>query len=78
MVFLNQGRRKLALLGFEEAAMSNTRETDNEGRVHVPMEGARAGETTGRVRIILVVSSVLAIVAMGLVVFAFVQPAVQS
>jgi hypothetical protein len=54
-----------------------TRPTDSEGHEHVPMEEARAGETTGRVRIILVVSSVLAFIALMIVVFAFVHPAVQ-
>ena len=58
--------------------MSHTHEIDREGHEHVPMEEARAGETTGRVRIILAVSSILAIVALGIVVFAFVHPAVQS
>jgi len=58
--------------------MAHSHEIDSEGHVHVPMEEARAGETTGRVRIILAVSSILAIVALGIVVFAFVHPAVQS
>jgi hypothetical protein len=57
--------------------MSYTQRTDQDGHEHVPMEEARAGETTGRVRIILAVSSILAIVALGIVVFAFVHPAVQ-
>ncbi|HVZ02207.1 MAG TPA: hypothetical protein VHA35_22060 [Dongiaceae bacterium] len=58
--------------------MPRTREIDREGHEHVPMQEARAGETTGRIRVILVVSLILAIVAMGLVVFAFVHPAAQS
>jgi len=57
--------------------MSRT-ETDSQGHTHLPMEEARAGETTGRIRIILAVSSILAIVAMGIVIFAFVHPAVPS
>jgi len=58
--------------------MSHTHEIDSEGHEHVPMEEARAGQTTGRVRIILAVSSILAIVALGFIVFAFVHPAVPS
>ena len=36
----------------------STHEIDSEGHEHIPMEEARAGETTGRIRIVLVVSSV--------------------
>jgi hypothetical protein len=56
--------------------MSQTDET--EVHKHVPMEKARAGETTGRIRIVLVVSSILAIVALGIVLIAYAHPAVQS
>jgi hypothetical protein len=56
--------------------MSHPDETDVHK--HVGMEKARAGETTGRVRIILAVSSILAIVALLIVLFAFVHPAAQS
>jgi anti-sigma-K factor RskA len=55
--------------------MSHTDETDVHK--HVTMEKARAGETTGRVRIILAVSSIVAIVALLLVVFFFAQPGAQ-
>ena len=58
--------------------MSYTEPTDREGHEHVPMERARAGETTGRVRIVLVVSSILAVVALGIVLISFLQPATQS
>lgn len=58
--------------------MSYTEPTDREGHEHVGMEKARAGETTGRVRIILVVSSILAIIALGIVVYAFAHPALPS
>jgi len=55
--------------------MSYSHPTDREGHEHVPVEEARSAETTGRVRIILAVSFILAIVALGLVVFAFAHPA---
>jgi hypothetical protein len=42
------------------------------------MQDARAGETTGRVRIVLVVSSLLAIVALGIVVYSFAHPAMPG
>jgi hypothetical protein len=61
-----------------EAMMSYTQPTDRKGHEHVAMEDARAGETTGRIRIVLVVSSILAIVALGIVLIAFVQPAMHS
>jgi hypothetical protein len=56
--------------------MSYTHPTDSEGHEHVTVREARSGEMTGRVRIILAVSSILAIIALGIVVFAFVHPAV--
>jgi hypothetical protein len=60
----------------QEAVMSYTRPTDSEGHEHVTVQEARSGEMTGRVRIILAVSSILAIVALGVVVFFFVHPVV--
>jgi hypothetical protein len=55
--------------------MSHTDETDVHK--HVPMEKARAGETTGRVRIILAVSSIVAIAALLIVLFFFAHPGAQ-
>ena len=56
----------------------STHQTDQDGHEHVPVEEARAGQTTGRVRIILAVSSILAILALGLVLAAYVHPAAPS
>ena len=56
--------------------MSQTDGTDAHN--HVPMEKARAGETTGRIRIVLVVSSILAILALGIVLIAYAHPTMQS
>lgn len=44
--------------------MSNT---DNEGRVHIDKEDARGGRTTGRLRWILGIGLVAAIIAMSVV-----------
>jgi hypothetical protein len=62
-------------LRVQEAAMSHTDETDVHK--HVPMEKARAGETSGRVRIVLAVSSIVAIVVLLIVVFWFAHPGAQ-
>ena len=39
----------------------------------LPEEKARAGRTSGHVRIILSVSTILAIIALGVVLFAFIR-----
>lgn len=51
--------------------------SQTEGHKTLPTEKARAGQETGRVRIILAVSFILAIVALGIVLFAFMQPGTQ-
>jgi hypothetical protein len=73
-----EGRRRPAPSCNQEAGMSRTHDIDSEGHEHVPMEEARAGETTGRIRIVLIVSSILAIVVLGIVLFTYVHPAAQS
>ena len=55
--------------------MSHTNETDVHK--HVPVEKARAAEKTGRVRVILGVSFVLAIIALGIVLYFFASPGAQ-
>lgn len=49
--------------------------TDSQGATHIEDENARAGETTGRVRWILVISTLIAIVAMSI---AWIVPALQE
>ncbi len=49
-----------------------------DGPKTLTTEKARAGQMTGHVRIILAVSSILAIVALLIVLFAFVHPAAQT
>jgi hypothetical protein len=60
----------------QEAAMSQIHEP--EVHKHISMEKARSGETTGRMRIVLIASSILAIVALGIVLVSFMHPAAQS
>jgi hypothetical protein len=57
--------------------MSYTEPTDRKGHEHVAIEKARAGEKTGRVRIILAVSILLAVVAMAVIIIAFAHPEAQ-
>jgi hypothetical protein len=44
---------------------------DTEGHMTVPVEDARAAETTGHVRIILAVSFALAVICLGIVLLSF-------
>lgn len=39
----------------------------NQHETHVPAEEARSGEKTGRMRIVLIASTALAIIALGVV-----------
>jgi hypothetical protein len=57
--------------------MSYTNRTDSKGREHVPVQNARAAEKTGRVRIILAVSFIVAIIAMAVIIFVFAHPGAQ-
>jgi heme/copper-type cytochrome/quinol oxidase subunit 4 len=57
--------------------MSYTEPTDKHGHEHLPKQDARSGETTGRMRIVLVVSVILAIVALGVVMMTFMHPGTQ-
>jgi hypothetical protein len=43
----------------------------------VPQQKARAGETSGHIRIVLIVSTILAVIALGIVVVVFSQPGSQ-
>ncbi|MFW5634762.1 MAG: hypothetical protein ACOCYR_07725 [Erythrobacter sp.] len=52
-----------------------TNRTDAEGATHIEDENARAGETSGRVRWILFISTLIAIVAMSI---AWIIPALQQ
>ena len=49
--------------------------TDARGATHIEDENARAGETTGRVRWVLILSTLIAIVAMSI---AWIIPALQE
>jgi len=49
--------------------------TGPDGATHIEDENARAGETTGRVRWILIISTLIAIVAMSI---AWIIPALQE
>jgi hypothetical protein len=39
----------------------------DQHETHIPAEEARSGETSGRMRIVLIVSTALAVLALGLV-----------
>ena len=46
---------------------------DTEGHPIVAMEDARAGETSGRMRIVLITSLALAVIALGVIMLSFAQ-----
>ena len=48
-------------------------ETDTHTHRTLSKEEARAGQTTGHVRVILIISSVLAVIVLGAILLAFVR-----
>ncbi|HVM85927.1 MAG TPA: hypothetical protein VMW18_18680 [Candidatus Binatia bacterium] len=51
--------------------MANFQTSETKTHTTLGQEKVRAGQTTGHVRIILTVSTILAVVALGAVLFAF-------